>query len=131
LRSIDAFAFADATFAIADIAATNVATLGAVLWRHIDGSVATAGHNFGVLAAAFQIGGIADFDRDGGVVLTSYQVRGVEDFDSDGDADILWCHANGQVVTWTMEGSALQQTRNFGITVLAWQVVGTGEFDGV
>jgi hypothetical protein len=62
-------------------------------------------------------------------VSTTFQIAGTEDFDSDGDADILWRHDEGLVVTWEMEDGALVQTNNFGVVPIAWQIRGTGEFD--
>ena len=55
--------------------------------------------------------------------------RGTEDFDSDGDADILWRHDDGTVVTWEMEDGALFRTESFGQVSNGWQIRGTGEFD--
>jgi hypothetical protein len=62
-------------------------------------------------------------------VATAWHIEGTEDFDSDGDADILWQHADGSVVTWNMEDGALAATRSFGISASTWRIAGTGEFD--
>ena len=62
-------------------------------------------------------------------VPNTWQIEGTGDFDSDGDADILWRHDDGKVVTWEMEASALVQNHNFGIVSNAWQIQGTGAFD--
>jgi hypothetical protein len=48
---------------------------------------------------------------------------------SDGDADILWRHDQGTLVTWEMEDGALAQTANLGVVPNGWQIRGTGEFD--
>jgi hypothetical protein len=62
-------------------------------------------------------------------VANTWQIAGAEDFDSDGDADILWRHRDGDVVTWQMENGAFVTNHNYGVVSNAWQIVGTGEFD--
>jgi hypothetical protein len=51
----------------------------------------------------------------------SWRINGVGDFDEDGDADVLWRHSDGQVVTWEMEGGAYVTNRNIGSAPTSWQ----------
>jgi hypothetical protein len=62
-------------------------------------------------------------------VGSGWRIRGTHDFDEDGDADLLWRHDNGTVVTWQMENGAHLATQNFGVVPNGWQLRGTGEFD--
>jgi 6-phosphogluconolactonase (cycloisomerase 2 family) len=142
-------------FALAD---ENVSTLGDVLWRHSDGTVATAARELPAVAATFAIAGTGDFDADGdadilwrhdqgGVVIwemqggdllathslpqvsTAFQIRGTGDFDGDGDADILWRHSGGQNVIWEIEDGAFVANHNLPQAATSFQVAGTGDFD--
>jgi hypothetical protein len=45
------------------------------------------------------------------------------------DADILWRHDQGDVMTWEMENGAVAADHDFGAVANAWQIVRTGEFD--
>jgi 6-phosphogluconolactonase (cycloisomerase 2 family) len=136
----------------------NVPLLGDVLWRHSDGTVATAGQEFPAVPHTFQIRGIGDFDADGdadilwrhvdGLVVTwemengdfltnhnlpqaslSFQIAGTGDFDGDGDDDILWRGNEGQVVTWEMEDGTFVTNHNLPAASTSFQVAGTGDFD--
>jgi 6-phosphogluconolactonase (cycloisomerase 2 family) len=89
----------------------NVPLLGDVLWQHGDGTPATAGHEFPAVPATFQI-------------------RGTGDFDGDGDADILWRHVDGLVVTWEMQGGNLLATHSLPQVPNNFAIAGTGDFDG-
>ena len=141
-----------------------------VVWRHRDGAVTmwemengnyVVNHNVEFGATSWRIQGSGDFDADGdddilwrhseGMVVTwqmqggryvannnlagqpptsaAWHIEGIEDFDSDGDADILWRHDAGEVVTWEMQGGALVRTHSHGVFPTAWQIQGTGEFD--
>ena len=65
----------------------NVPLLGDVLWRHSDGTAATAAQELGSLP-------------------NTWQIDGTGDFDGDGDADVLWRHDDGQTVTWETQNGA-------------------------
>jgi hypothetical protein len=82
-----------------------------VLWQHAEGSPALANN---VLA----------------VVATTSLVRGTGDFDADGDAEILWHHDGGQVVTWNIEDGVYVGNHIVGSAPNSWQIRGTGDFDG-
>jgi 6-phosphogluconolactonase (cycloisomerase 2 family)/quercetin dioxygenase-like cupin family protein len=136
----------------------NVPLLGDVLWRHGDGTPATAGHEFPAVPATFQIAATGDFDGDGdadilwrhvdglvvtwemedgnllathdfGAVPTGWQIEGTGDFDGDGDSDILWRGSQGEVVTWEMEDGLLVTNHNHPAVSSSFQIAGTGDFD--
>jgi hypothetical protein len=66
-----------------------------------------------------------------GLVSNSWHVRGTGDFDGDGDADILWHHDGGQIVSWEMEDGAYVVNRHLEdiAPILQWQFMGTGDLD--
>jgi glucose/arabinose dehydrogenase len=136
----------------------GIAAVGDVLWRHDDGSVATAANSLGNVGGNWQIRGTGDFDADGdgdilwrhsdGQVVVwelaggtfvqnhnlagvpgNWQVSATGDFDADGDSDILWRHDEGQVVTWEMEDAAYLQNHNLPVVSTNWRIAGTGDFD--
>ena len=137
----------------------NLPSIGDVLWRHDDGTVATVLHDLGNVSDNWRIVAVGDFDadadadilwrhRDGAVVtwemqngqyLTNHNIEfasaGWEvvdagDFDADGDADVLWRHAEGAVVTWEMEDGAYVQNHNIEFASSGWEINGLGDFDG-
>jgi 6-phosphogluconolactonase (cycloisomerase 2 family) len=88
----------------------HVPLLGDVLWQHGDGTPATAGHEFPAVPDTFQISGTGDFDADG-------------------DADILWRHQEGFVVTWEMQNGDLLATHSLPQVSTSFRIAGTGDFD--
>jgi 6-phosphogluconolactonase (cycloisomerase 2 family) len=137
----------------------NVPLLGDVLWRHSDGTAATAAHELGSLPNTWQIDGTGDFDGDGdtdvlwrhddGQTVTwetqngafvashdiefasiNWRIEGTGDFDGDGDADIVWRHRDGAVVTWEMDDGAYVINHNHPVVPTNLQIDGTGDFDG-
>ena len=53
------------------------------------------------------------------------------DFDGNGRGDILWRDDNGAVSIWSNgQASAAQTMSAAGAVPTAWQIVGTGDFDG-
>jgi hypothetical protein len=54
---------------------------------------------------------------------TSWQVQGTGDFDADGDADILWRHSGGSVLTWEIEDHAQSASHNLGALSSAWTLM--------
>jgi Matrixin/Bacterial pre-peptidase C-terminal domain/FG-GAP-like repeat len=135
-----------------------VASLGDVLWRHTDGTVATAGHNLGAVPNTWSISGIGDFNGDGdsdimwrhvdGLVVawemqngqylqnnniafasTGWEIVNTGDFDADGDSDVLWRHRDGAVVTWEMENGNYVQNHNIAFASIGWTIQGLGDFD--
>ena len=132
--------------------------LGDVLWRHSDGTAATADNDLGPVSNLWQIAEAGDFDRDhdsdivwrhrdgavvawemeGGAyavnhnlpnVAHTWDIAGTGDFDRDGDSDILWQHRDGQVVTWEMERGDYVRNHYLPNVAGTWQVAGTGDFD--
>jgi RTX calcium-binding nonapeptide repeat (4 copies)/FG-GAP-like repeat len=149
---VERLVFADGVFA-------PVAPLRDVVWRHSEGSIATATGHLGVVGTTWQTRGTGDFDGDGdgdvlwrhdqgqvvtwemeggnylvnhnlGVVGTTWQIAGTGDFDGDGDADILWRHNDGMVVTWEMEDGQFVTNHNLPQVSTSFQIAGTGDFDG-
>ena len=59
----------------------------------------------------------------------NWRIGGAGDCDHDGDADILFRHNDGGVVTWEMESGGLVQSHSFGVVPNAWQIARIGEFD--
>jgi hypothetical protein len=54
------------------------------------------------------------------VASNNWQIDGTGDFDRDGDADILWSHRDGAVVTWEMESGDYVATRNMTVAITDW-----------
>ena len=61
---------------------------------------------------------------------TGWTIEGSGDFDADGDADIIWRHNEGAVVTWEMENGGYVLNHNIAFAATSWQINGTGDFDG-
>ena len=85
-------------------------TLGDVLWRHSDGTVATAAQTLGS-------------------VPTNWEIEGTGDFDADGDGDILWRHEDGLVVTWELENGQHVENHSVEFASNGWEIQGLGDFD--
>jgi hypothetical protein len=136
----------------------NLPNLGDVLWRHSDGTVATAGHDLGAVPHNWRIAATGDFDADGdtdilwrhrdGLVVTwemengqyltnhniafastGWEIVDAGDFDADGDADVLWRHRDGAVVTWEMEDGEYVTNHNVAFASAGWEINGLGDFD--
>jgi uncharacterized protein YheU (UPF0270 family) len=137
----------------------SLPSVGDVLWRHSDGTVATANHVLGTVPTNWQIATTGDFDADGdadilwrhrdGLVVTwemengqyltnhniafasvGWEIVDAGDFDGDGDADVLWRHRDGAVVTWEMEDGEYVQNHNVAFASIGWEIDGLGDFDG-
>jgi len=53
------------------------------------------------------------------------------DFDGDGNADVLWRNTTtGTALVWLMEGTEKLAAQSIGVVPVAWQVAGTGVFNG-
>lgn len=109
---------------VVGIADFNGDGLSDVLWRNEVGIVSSwlSTSNGGF------IGGSAS------EVPLSWTVAGTADFNGDGREDILWRNTeSGQLAEWLSQpdGSWVGNSTNVASTVsLAWQVVGTGDFNG-
>jgi hypothetical protein len=137
----------------------NSITIHNVLWRHIDGTVATAGNSLGVVPNNWQLEGACDVDGDGdaditwrhadGLVVTweldsghpltnhnlprasaDWEIVNSGDFDADGDADFLRRHRDGSVVTWEIEDGQYVTNHNIAFASVGWRIEGAGDFDG-
>lgn len=78
---------------------------------------------------------IGDGYPGGALVAAGWQIQGVGDFDADGAADILWRHAEGNLVLWFrglyQYGQAAPTWQNWPghLTGPEWQVEGIGDFN--
>src|SRR5947199_226421 len=96
-----------------------------VLWRN-----SSTGENYIYIMTGTAIGA-EGYIRT--VADQSWQVAGVGDFDGDGKADILWRNrATGDNYLYPMDGLSINGTEGYLRTVAdtAWQVKGTGDYDG-
>jgi 6-phosphogluconolactonase (cycloisomerase 2 family) len=150
--------FSDDGASVFSLVDENPPPLGDVLWRHSDGSIATADQALGAVPDTWRIASTGDFDGDGdadilwrhqaGAVVTwemqngqyvrnhniasastGWEIVNAGDFDADGDADILWRHQDGAVVTWEMEDGQYVQNHNIALASNTWRIDGVGDFD--
>ncbi len=97
-----------------------------ILWRNVDGQLSNW---LGTATGGF----VQNNANAASVVPTSWQVAGTGDFNGDGRDDILWRNTDGQLSNWlgTASGGFLPNNANAAAVVpVAWQVVGTGDFNG-
>jgi FG-GAP-like repeat len=86
-----------------------------------------------VRLASLQMGTEIVFSQ---VADTDWQIVAVGDFDGDGDPDILWRNTGtgplqGLNIVWTMNGASFVSEAVYSwVADLAWEIVGTGDFDG-
>ena len=97
-----------------------------ILWRNVDGQMSNW---LGQANGGF----VQNNANAAAVVPTSWQIAGTGDFNGDGRDDILWRNTDGQLSNWlaTASGGFTQNNANAAAVVsTAWQVVGTGDFNG-
>ncbi|MEO7410339.1 MAG: FG-GAP-like repeat-containing protein [Sphingomicrobium sp.] len=97
-----------------------------ILWRNVDGQLSDW---LGQANGGF----VQNNANAAAVVPTSWQIAGTGDFNGDGRDDILWRNVDGQLSNWlaTATGGFTQNNANAAAVVsTAWQVVGTGDFNG-
>jgi hypothetical protein len=58
-----------------------------------------------------------------GVVATAWQIVSIGDYNGDGRADILWRHSNGSASIWTMNANGTHAVLNLGTVATDWTVV--------
>jgi hypothetical protein len=68
-------------------------------------------------------------NRNLAAASTSWRIDGAGDVDHDGDADILFRHSGGGVVTWEMQDGGFVRSHSFGVVSDTWQIARIGEFD--
>ena len=62
---------------------------------------------------------------------TEWRIAGAGDFNGDGKRDLVWRNiATGAVTVWTLDGTVLTGSLNYGIVDLAWQLHGVGNYYG-
>jgi hypothetical protein len=97
-----------------------------ILWRNDNGQL---GQWLGTSTGGFADNGANAFYG----VPTDWTVAAVGDFNGDGRSDILWRNDNGLVTEWlgTQSGAFVANNAHVWAQVdNAWQVVGTGDFNG-
>jgi len=61
---------------------------------------------------------------------SNWEIRGLGDQDGNGQADLLWRNAaSGQLYFWSMNGGTPLSEIFAGTVDLAYEIVGTGDFD--
>ena len=97
-----------------------------ILWRNVDGQMSNwLGQSNG--------GFVENNANAAAFIPTAWQIAGTGDFNGDGFDDILWRNTDGQLSSWLANslGSFTENNANTAAMVpLAWQVVGTGDFNG-
>jgi hypothetical protein len=96
-----------------------------ILWRNT-----STGENYLYLMNGISIVGEGYLRQ---VADQNWQVAGVGDFDGDAKSDILWRNrVSGENYLYPMNGTAILGTEGYLRTVAdtAWQVKGTGDYDG-
>ncbi len=122
----------NASWSVAGIGDFNADSKADILWRNTDGN-------------------LVDWSMDGSQILSSqgitaqgsavapgasWSVAGIGDFNGDGASDILWRNANGTLIDWTMNGSAITSSQDVTLSgTLAtpdasWSIAGIGDFNG-
>ena len=97
-----------------------------ILWRHNDG---TLSNWLGQANGGF----VANDANAAAPVPTAWHVAGVGDFNGDGRDDILWRNDDGQLSNWlgtASGGFAPNNATSAAVVPTAWQVIGTGDFNG-
>jgi CHRD domain/FG-GAP-like repeat/PKD domain len=97
-----------------------------ILWRN-----GTTGEDFIFLMNGTTVLGTSAYTN--AVQDLHWQVAGIGDFDGDGKSDILWRNSTtGEDYVFLMSGTAVLGTSGYTNSVPdpAWQVAGTGDYDG-
>ena len=115
-----------ANWRVADTGDFNGDGRSDILWRNLNGELSNW------LGDAD--GGFTPNNSNAAVqVAVGWQVAGAGDFNGDGRDDILWRNVNGELSNWlgTAAGGFTPNNANAATMVaVAWQVVGTGDFNG-
>jgi hypothetical protein len=108
---------------------------GDVLWRSTSGALAEWNVDGSFLAPA---NGSSYVTVNGAAVGpdASWSVAGISDFNDDGKADVLWRRSSGELALWTMNGTAVTNSKNVSLngSIVApdasWNVIDVGDFNG-
>jgi hypothetical protein len=120
------------TYAVSVTTADGLVGLSNVLWRNDSGRIVDWNINDGAIASS------GDLTFNGTAVRpdSSWSVADVADFNNDGNADVLWRSTSGELIAWTMQGSAITSSTEVtlnGATVrpdASWSIAGAGDFNG-
>ena len=120
------------TYAVSVTTADGLIGLSNVLWRNDSGRIVDWNINDGRIASS------GDLTFNGTAVRpdNSWSVAEVADFNNDGNADVLWRNTSGELIEWTMQGSAITSSAEVTLNGAAvrpdasWSVVGAGDFNG-
>ena len=127
-----AVAAPNASWSVAGIGDFNADGNAEILWRNVNGQLDDWSMNGAQVTSSQTItsqGSAAAPD-------SSWSFAGTGDFSGDGSSDILWRNANGTLIDWTMNGSAITSSQDVTLNGTAatpdasWSIAGIGDFNG-
>jgi hypothetical protein len=127
-----AVAAPNASWSVAGIGDFNADGNADILWRNVNGQLDDWSMN------GAQVTSSQTITSQGSAVApdNSWSVAGTGDFSGDGSSDILWRNANGSLIDWTMNGSAITSSQDVTLNGTAptpgasWSIAGIGDFNG-
>ena len=102
-----------------------------ILWRNTNGNLIDWSMNGAQVTSSQAITSQGSAVAPG----ASWRVAGIGDFNGDGASDILWRNANGTLIDWTMNGSAIASSQDVTLNGTAatpdasWSIAGIGDFN--